>query len=185
MKSLYLKGNVRYLETLYTDYKVVSPLYFGFFRKLQNVRELVANSLPRRLMHSAAGMAEQKYAAMDHPFPSKLEVLEEHGYDPKQLHHLVRLENFMRTFMESLSYEASLVPDDSSRAFILSLKTKPLPKQQAWELADITRANVKTMLECADRTLPEDNNHALAQEALDDLVVDLFKFRYKISEEEK
>lgn len=95
--ALYLRGNVRFLETLYSDYQVVNPKYQKFFNQLIENRELVANSVPRRLMHSAAGMAEQKLKAFDHPYPSKVEVLTKYGYDPKQFHHLVRLFFFMTT----------------------------------------------------------------------------------------
>lgn len=119
--ALYLRGNVRFLETLYSDYQVVNPKYQFFFDQLIANRELVANSLPRKLMYSAAGMAEQKYKALDHPYPSKVDVIAKYGYDLKQLHHLARLWVFMTTYIQTLSFEASLRPNESDRMWLLGL----------------------------------------------------------------
>lgn len=184
--ALYLRGNVRFLETLYSDYQVVNPKYQIFFDQLMENRELVANSVPRKLMHSAAGMAEQKFKALDHPFPSKVDVLSKYGYDPKQLHHLVRLFYFMFTFAKTLSYERSLRPDDTIREMLLRVKTNPMPKKDAFEVAEFHRNRIKELVEkCDAGELPEDNNHAAAEDFLNSLALDLFKFRYRIEMEEK
>ena len=184
--ALYLRGNVRFLETLYSDYQVVNPKYQPFFDQLIANRELIANSLPRKLMHSAAGMAAQKYKALNHPFPSKVEILAKYGYDSKQLHHLVRIYYFMRAFMTTRSYEQSLRPKETLRESLLSIKTNPLPKQEAFELAVNMMDKVQDLVTFADAgELPEDNNHAAAVDFLNSLALDLFKFRYRIEMEEE
>lgn len=43
-------------------------------------------------------MQEQKFHALRHPFPSKLDVIERFGYDPKQLCHIIRLALLMERY---------------------------------------------------------------------------------------
>ncbi len=176
--DLYLKGNVRFLETLYTDFYVANPKYEKFFDDLRQHRELIANSLPRRLMHSAAGMAKQKYKALSHPFPSKVEILAKYGYDPKQLHHLARLNIFMYKFIKTLSYESSLHMSVSERDYISSLKLHPLKVDEAYSLAREAIKNIDRIVDSGE--LPEDNGHERATEYLKSLTVDLFKARYDV-----
>lgn len=184
--ALYLHGNVRFLETLYSNYQVVNPKYQPFFDHLMANRELVANSLPRRLIHSAAGMAEQKFKALDHPYPSKVDVLAQYGYDPKQLHHLARLYYFMNTFVQTLSYEKSLIPSTGLRNMLLGFKTDPMPKHEAFDTAKYYKMLIKEIVQKVDNGLvPEDNKHAVAVDFLNSLALDLFKFRYRIEMEEK
>lgn len=183
--DLYLRGNVRYLETIYSEFSVCNPRYEKFFKTLQANRELVANSQPRRLMHSVMGMAKQKYKAMDHPFPSKLEVLAKYKYDPKQFHHLMRLYYFMYDYKRNMSYEKCLRPEGNLREILLGLKTNPLPVDVAWKVAKNIMQKMEEMLQVIDNgALPEDNGLAEAREFMDDLAIDLFKFRYKIEMEE-
>lgn len=187
MFDLFMRGNVRFLETLYSKFVVVNQDYGQFFADLQRHRELIANAHPRRLMHSAAGMARQKYEALEHPYPSKLEVLAKYGHDPKQLHHLVRLMYFMEKFLETLSYGASLRPDqDCVRNFLLSLKTDPLPLDQARMMAENAMSTINKFIEKVDAgMIPEEINHAAAADFLDSLALDVFKYRYKIEMEEE
>lgn len=41
------------------------------------------------------------------------------------------------------------------------------------------------MKDCDNGLVPEDNNHVVAQDFLNSLALDLFKFRYRIEMEEK
>ena len=50
------------------------------------------------------GMATQKEHALTHLYPSKIEMIDKFGYDPKQLHHILRLEEFMERYIAGFSY---------------------------------------------------------------------------------
>jgi len=47
---------------------------------------------------------------MEHEYPSKLEVLKKYGYDPKQLHHLLRVQDYLKRYIEGETYENCLRP---------------------------------------------------------------------------
>lgn len=127
----FLKANINFLECLHTRYYVANPYYAHAYQYLRNNRHLVSDANPYKLMHAAAGMASQKFHALEKPFESKAEVLAKYGYDPKQLHHLCRLRVFMQDYMRYGQFERCLVPDEPSYSWLLSLKTHPLTLDDA------------------------------------------------------
>jgi hypothetical protein len=58
---------------------------------LVNARESIANFNRDRGVQSMKGIALEKFHAMEHPYPSKIDIIAKYGYDPKQLHHLLRV----------------------------------------------------------------------------------------------
>lgn len=179
----YMKGNINFVETLYTPYYVTN-CYSQEFEDLRAHRNLIANAKPRRLMHMAGGMAKQKYEAFDHPFEGKMEVLKKYGYDPKQLHHLVRLYHFMRTYRESYNFYAALFCADSTHNkelhdYLMQLKLEPFPVDYARELRKEYMAKVDELVAKSDVDMPEDNGYADAKRYLDQLACDLMKKHLK------
>lgn len=127
----FFKGNVNFVEVLYTDYFSVGVDYLKEAKELRDHRDMVANRDPLRLMEMAAGMARQKYVAFNKYFESKREVLSKYGYDPKQLHHLVRLHHFMTEYLASADFGYALRPDEDVKEYLMSYKTSPLPFDEA------------------------------------------------------
>ena len=176
----YLKGNINFLETLYTPWFVVDPVYEQEFFDLKRHRELIANSQPKRLVHMAAGMAEQKYVAMEKFFESKKDILAVYSYDPKQLHHLVRLYFFVKRFEETGSFEKSLRPDDQ-KEYLMEFKTNPYPLDIARGFKEHYMKQIKNLVTWADENLPDTNKRDEAVEYLNELTLTLFKKRYSLS----
>lgn len=179
----YLKGNINFVETLFTPY-YECQCYAPMFEELRSHRGLIANAKPRRLMHMAAGMAKQKYVAFDHPYEGKKDVLAKYQYDPKQLHHLVRLYHFMRTYRENLSFYhalncASPGYDRQLHDYLMKLKLEPYPVEYARELREEYMAKVDELVAQSDEDMPEDQTYTQAKEYLDDFAVRLLKMHLK------
>ncbi len=138
----YRKGNVNFLETLYTDHFVMHEDYVDVLRKLRQNRELVTHCNPTRTLRSMAGMAYQKYTAFEKPFESKKEVLAKYGYDPKQLHHTCRLALAMEVWVNTLDFQRTLHLEKADREWLMTLKTNPLPYENAKELLNKTMVKV-------------------------------------------
>lgn len=170
----YLKGNINFMETLYTRWFTCNEKFYPFYEELRRHRDLVANSQPRRLAHMAAGMANQKYAAFERPFESKREVLAKYGYDPKQLHHLARLRVFLREYNQTMDFEWALTPPSKDFNWLLGLKTEPLPYSDAKALKERLMTEVNSEVAYADEHLPEEHNRQEAQDFMDGLAVCLF-----------
>lgn len=64
------------------------------------------------------GMMLEKFSALQHPYPSVRERLERFHYDPKQLHHMLRLYKMMEDFQET--GKVVLVP--SNKDYLLEVK---------------------------------------------------------------
>ena len=90
------KQNLNFLEILFTDFQIVNPLYQEQWDRLVAAREDIARMNEYRAVKSMKGIALEKYHAMEHEYPSKVEVLARWGYDPKQLHHLLRVEEYLK-----------------------------------------------------------------------------------------
>lgn len=155
MFTNFLKSNINFLECLFTDYYVVTPGYEGAWLKLRKIAPVVANAQPRKLIHAAAGMAKQKFHALEKPFESKAEVLAKYAYDPKQLHHLVRLRSFIGDYLDCEDFESCLVPSQSDHEYLMSLKVDPVSQDEAKTLAQSSMEAVDRYVLWADRRYAE------------------------------
>ena len=104
------KQNLNFLEILFTEFKIVNPQYAKWWDTLVTNREKIARYNLFQAIKSMKGIAMEKYHAMEHPYPSKLAVLAEWGYDPKQLHHLLRVEEYIGRYIAGEKYEDCLKP---------------------------------------------------------------------------
>lgn len=121
MFQTFRKQNLNFIEILFTPYCVVNPQYLVSWIDLVNKSEDVARYNPYAAVKTMKGICLEKYHAFDHPYPSKLDILEEKGYDPKQLHHEIRVVEFLQRFIAGESYREclqSMMPE-----YLKSVKT--------------------------------------------------------------
>ena len=109
------KQNLNFLEILFTPYKIVNPQYAEFWQKLVDAREDIAHYDIHRSIKSMKGIALEKYHAMEHKYPSKVDIIEKYSYDPKQLHHLLRVEDYLIRYINGEKYENCLNPGKLSQ----------------------------------------------------------------------
>lgn len=102
----WLKQNVNMVEILFTNFCMINPKYVDQYEILLHIRHELSRYDEMAGLKCCQGMALEKAKAMKHPYPSIIDKIEKYGYDPKQLHHIVRLEKFIKYFyMEGLDYE--------------------------------------------------------------------------------
>ena len=106
------KQNLNFLEILFTPYKIVNPQYAKFWQELVDAREAIAHYDIHRAIKSMKGIALEKYHAMEHRYPSKVDIIDKFGYDSKQLHHLLRVEEYLARYIEGQTYEDCLTPTE-------------------------------------------------------------------------
>lgn len=114
------KQNLNFLEILFTPFKIVNPLYEDMWNILVENREAITHYNEYRAIKSMKGIAMEKYHAMEHPYPSKMDILAQWGYDPKQLHHLLRVEEYIGRYIAGEKYEDCLRPRDPE--YLISVK---------------------------------------------------------------
>lgn len=108
MLQTFRKQNLNFVEILFTPYKIVNPKYATHWDTLVKNNELIAHYNPYGAVKTMKGIAMEKFHAMEHEYPSKVEVLAKWGYDPKQLHHLFRVEEYLERYIDGEPYEQCL-----------------------------------------------------------------------------
>lgn len=170
--NTFRKQNINFLEILFTPYKITNPLYASEWNRLVEAREDIAHYNPYRAVKALKGMAMEKYHALKHPYPSKLEVLAEYGYDPKQLHHLLRLEEFLDRYISGESYTNCLIPTNID--FLKAVKLGLYNLEDAEKQADRAINNITAV---ADRFTDKIENigDPKVDMLLDDVQINIMK----------
>lgn len=143
------KQNLNFLEILFTPYKIVNPQYAEFWQKLVDAREAIAHYDIHRAIKSMKGIVLEKYHAMEHRYPTKIDIIDKYGYDSKQLHHLLRVEEFIRRYLNGESYETCLIPSDFLGKRLKAIKENNglLTLEEARNTADTSLLAVERMCE--------------------------------------
>jgi hypothetical protein len=68
-----------------------------------------------------AGMVYEKHKAMEHPYPSLIEKIEKYHYDNKQLHHILRCEEFLNRYINGTPYAECLIPTNPQ--YLINVKS--------------------------------------------------------------
>lgn len=168
------KQNLNFLEILFTPYSIINPLYEEQWERLVEAREFIARMNPYRAVKSMKGIAMEKYHAMEHPYPSKLEVLAEWGYDGKQAHHLLRVEDYLERYIAGEPYESCLIPTESKYQHLLDYKKQLIPLEQA-RLE--TQQSISHVVEMADTFCNnnKDNEEPKIRQLLEDVSYNIMR----------
>lgn len=133
------KQNVNFVEILFTPWMILNPKYEDLFRPVLENRERIAKYSNYAGVNCIVGMALMKQKAMEHPYPTILDKIEKYGYDPKQLHHAVRMRDFLERYIAGVPYEDCLKPSsEAMRQHLMELKRGVLSLGEARELMDHT-----------------------------------------------
>lgn len=155
------KQNLNFLEILFTPYCIINPMYRDEWMRLVEHREEIARMNPFRAVKSMKGIAHEKYAAMEKPYPSKLELIEKYGYDGKQNSHLERVDDYLERYIAGEPYEACLKPTPERVHHIMDYKMlNVIPLEVAREEAKATLTHVDKMAYdfCSQTPEVEDEN---------------------------
>lgn len=103
------KQNLNFMEILFTKYKIVNPTYEPMWNRLIKNNEQIARYNPVGAVKTMKGIAMEKYHAMEHRYPSKVDLIDTWGYDGKQLHHLIRVGEYLDRYVAGESYADCLL----------------------------------------------------------------------------
>lgn len=161
------KQNLNFLEILFTPYGIVNPLYKKDWDRLVEAREEIAHYNQLRSVASMYGVASEKFHALEHEYPSKVEVLAKWGYDMKQLHHLLRIEEFTERYLRGESYADCLHPRNTE--YLKAVKRGLYNLDVAREKANSSMANISKMYEEAKVRFKDAKPNKKVEELLDDV----------------
>lgn len=121
MLQTFRKCNLNFTEILFTKYKIVNPLYMKQWDRIVDNNELIARYNEVAAVRTMKGIAMEKYHAMEHKYPSKIEIIDKYGFDGKQVHHLFRVEEYLQRYINGESYADCLISKQAE--YLKNVKT--------------------------------------------------------------
>ena len=156
MFEMFKKENISYIELLFTDFKIINPEWAEFIEPLFANRELISKYNRNQFLRCIAGMAKEKRKALCHPYPNLIEKIEKYGYDGKQLHHCVRLYNFIKRFIYGESLDTCYkIKEPMQHTILMNYKKQKdayggeLSKARAIEICDYYVAEIGKIKDAA------------------------------------
>ena len=129
------KQNLNFLEILYTKYMWIPEHYYlDQWMRLVGHREEITHYDPVRSVKSMMGIASEKYFAMEHHYPARMAWIEKFGYDPKQLHHLLRVSEYLDRYLAGERYGDCLISRQAD--YLKEVKQGYYDLEHAREIAD-------------------------------------------------
>ena len=129
-----VKANPAYIETLYTSLGIIDEDYREYIIPILRLRFALLYSLRTQFARAVYGMAKEKEAAFEHPYPSCISDIEKYKYSRKQLHHIVRL--FYLLYGYVYDGYLSLEPTEEQKTFLLDIKIGKYKYEDACKIRD-------------------------------------------------
>lgn len=178
-----LKANIQFLETLGAKSYWINPLYekdFQWF--IDNLTGLI-NESKNELLKSIKGMCYEKQKALCHPYPTIKWKIDKWGYDGKQLHHIMRLKDFIDNYFyndEAFTYAIWYEEDDPRKQLMMQAKLNKLPLKQALDWADIYCSLVQREVDRLIDGIPQIGEYKAAyQRKADEIIIKNIKKKIK------
>lgn len=112
MFNCFKKQNINFVEILFTKYRKINPEFEELYMPMFKNAEAIARYNNHAFINCITGMSMEKHKALEHPYPTLVEKIKKYGYDPKQLHHIVRMNEFMIRYISGETYKECLASKD-------------------------------------------------------------------------
>ena len=119
-------------------------------------------------------MSMEKLKALKHPYPATVDKIEKFGYDPKQLHHILRINDFIKKYIKGESYEKCLIPNE--KEYLIQIKKGILPEAEATEMA--IKIDDETKKIKNKNVIEEDKINLEAIKLLDKVKFETLKYKF-------
>ena len=169
------KQNLNFLEILFTDYFAVNPLYIEQWARLVENREAIARMNPHRAVKSMKGIAGEKFHAMEHPYPTKLDLIEKYGFDGKQVHHLLRVDDYLTRYIAGEPYADCLKPTKGLVPRMMAYKRHEISLEEAREEAKAVFDHVTEIADEFCRHVTPDEEDPAMRALLEDVSYNIMK----------
>lgn len=185
--KLFEKANINFVEILFTDYWICNPKYQEYWQSLLDHREEIAYMNPGNALACMKGMALQKKHALCHEYPSRMEYINKFQYDPKQLSHILRIQDFVDKYTQPGSYIDAVVYEKGSPKAeeIKNVKRgrTVYTKEQAVFLAELIVDDIVRKVDMERECLSKETNPE-TKKFLTDILISILKnsLRYDLLE---
>lgn len=155
MFDAFRKQNLNFIEILFTDYKIINPMYTKEWNKLIAANEIIAHYNPYFAVKAMSGIALGKRYALTKETETHKEAFEKFDYDPKQLYQLVRIDEYLDKYIAGAPYKECLCP--ANPQYLKDIKTGLYSREEAIKVADEHMAHINEI--CIPYTKDSEFNH--------------------------
>jgi len=172
--QIFRKQNLNFLEILYTPYFYLPNYNFEEqWKRLVTHREEITHYDSVRSVKSMMGVASERYFAMEHHYPSRMFWIEKYGYDPKQLHHLLRISEFLDRYIAGEPYGNCLVSNQAE--YLVDVKKGYFDLDEARDIANTTYSNIHEKCDVFITAHKNDKVDKNVDELLDDVAYQIMR----------
>lgn len=177
MHECFRKQNINFIEILFTKYKILNPEYEKLYQPMFDNNERIAHYNNYAAVNCIAGMVYEKHKAMEHPYPTLKDKIEKHGYDNKQLHHIVRCSEFLSRYIQGVPYAKCLIPNNPQ--YLINIKSEYF---YSLEVARQMASNIEYLVKLTKQNYM-DNNPLIIDEGVEtimkNVLVEVLKYAFK------
>ena len=131
------KQNVNFVEILFSDYYIVPDKYKKYWERLRALGEDLTHCHPSQTIKTMAGLSGEKLKALCHPYPTIKDKIDKYGYDGKQLHHIIRVNEFIKNYVNGMSFKDCLTTySDQTIELCYASKLNMYSLAEALEIAE-------------------------------------------------
>lgn len=117
------RKNFNLAEILFTEYKIINPLYEEIWNRLIQDIEMAARYDPHRVILDAEYIASWKYNILENRHHGKAGLIDKFGgYNPEQLCDLIKIHNFVYKYSHGNSYSESLKLEPEKADYLKNIK---------------------------------------------------------------
>ena len=175
------KGNINFVELMFARVQIVNPMYQDIWDRVLALREDIAYMNPRVAMKAMMGMINEKYFALTHRYPSRVEIIDKFGgYDPKQLHHLMRVYYFLEGYVTRAYTYLDLILMENNhfkRDLVAKVKRQGVADlETALEIANKFKAKAEVLYHlCEDEKIFDGKDDPTTLAAMNDVLTEFMK----------
>ena len=177
MHECFRKQNINFIEILFTKYKYLNPEYEALYQPMFDNNERIAHYNNYAAVNCIAGMVFEKRKALCHPYEGLKDKIEKYGYDNKQLHHILRCEEFLSRYIKGVPYAECLI--STRPTYLISVKSRyGYSLEDAVELAD----NCVEIVKAVKQYYMDVHEVVIDREAdtiMDNVLIDVLKYTFK------
>ena len=118
---------------------------------------------------------------LDDNMPKGLSECEKYGYDPKQLHHIIRMNDFIQYYAQGVPFKDCLI--SQKREYLINIKKGILSEEKATILAEKTDTDTANFMKRNLKEKDEINPEALR--ILDEVKYNVLKEKFREDLENK
>ena len=177
MHDCFRKQNINFIEILFTKYKYLNPEYAVLYQPMFDNNERIAHYNNYAAVNCIAGMVFEKRKALCHPYEGLREKIEKYSYDNKQLHHIIRCEEFLKRYINGVPYAECLIPTDTQK--LIDIKASYIYSvKEACEMAD----NIELIVKDVKQSYMETHEVVIDREVdkiINDVLINVLKYAFK------